>query len=201
MPDQIVAKDEANYELPPPDQYQAVCVDVIDLGMQVSKVWGDQHKIALVFQLDAANKEGKRFQIASKFTLTMSEKGFLRKFLGQWRGRQYTDAEAKAGVPLDKLCGVNAFVSVDHTEDGKYANIVGIFPLPKNTEKLVADGYVRSPRWAQKRDEKPEGSGVAPGVGARSQGGQQPSVGAAAHAPVDDDFPGALEDNDDDLPF
>lgn len=199
MPDNITAKDETTYELPTPDQYQAICVDVIDLGEQLNERWATvQHKVALVFQLDAANKQGRRFEIASKFTLSMNEKAWLRKFLGQWRGRQYTDAEAKNGVPLDKLCGVNALVSVDHTEDGKYANIVGIFPLPKTVKKLEALNYTRSPRWAQNK-EAPKSAAGKPG-----QGHQGTPVGAALHAPIDvesDDFPGSLEDTDDDLPF
>lgn len=199
MADQIVAKDEATYELAPPDQYQAVCVDVIDLGEQMNERWATvQHKIAILFQLEAVNKAGKRFEIAAKFTLSMNEKAFLRKFLGQWRGKAYSDTEAKNGVPIHKLVGVNALVSVDHTEDGKYANIIGIAPLPKAmTARLEPLNYTRSPRWAERKQE-----GSKSGVGSQSQGGA-PSVGKAAHAPVnvnDDDFPGSMEE-DDDLPF
>jgi len=193
--DQIVAKDESTYELPPPDQYQAVCVDVIDLGTQFNERWGtEQHKIAILFQLDAFNKTGRRFEIASKFTLSMNEKAYLRKFLGEWRGKKYTDAEAKEGVPIHKLCGVNALVSVDHTEDGKYANIIGIAPLPKAiTTRLEPLNYTRSPRWAEKKQEP---SGAAKGVGARSQGGQQSAP------PPAEEFPeGDIGYGDDDLPF
>lgn len=214
MPDEIVAKDEATYELPPPDQYQAVCVDVIDCGTQVSERWGTaQRKVALVFQLNALNKQGRRFEIASKFTLSMNEKAWLRKFLGQWRGRMYSDAEAQAGIPLDKLCGVNAQVSVGHSEDGKYANIVSVFPLMKGAAKIAPEGYTRSPRWAQKLTQANQAgtdqpasqlkAEVKPPAGGRSTT-TRTKMGVAAHAPVDvndEDFPGSLEETDDDLPF
>jgi len=117
----------------------------------------------------------------------MGEKANLRKFLGQWRGKTYTDAEAEEGAPLHKLEGVNALVQIGHNTSpatGKtYANIISIMPLPKGMPKIKAENYVRAEYWAEVKAKarKPE------------------PVAAGRHS--DEDFPGALEDTDDDLPF
>jgi hypothetical protein len=78
---------------------------------------------------------GKPFEISERFTVSMGEKANLRKFLGQWRGKTYTNAEAEEGAPLHKLEGVNALVQIGHNTSeatGKtYANIISIMPLPK----------------------------------------------------------------------
>jgi hypothetical protein len=169
--------------LPPEDEYQAVCVDGIDLGLQHNEKYAKlEHKYALVFQLNALHPEtGKRFEVAERFTVSMSEKAKLRAFLGSWRNKPYGDEEARGEIPLHKLDGVNAIVVIAHSQSkvtGKtYANIYKISPLPKGTAKMVAADYERAPYWAdvQKQAAQPQTN--------------------------EDTFPRALEDDDDDLPF
>ena len=185
MADTITAKAEpSTYTRIPEGPHQVVCVDVIDLGEVHDAKWNKiSRKCALVFQsqeTDPATK--KRYEIAERFTISMHEKARLRKFLGQWRGKSYSDAEASAGVPLDKLEGANALINVEHRQVGEktYANILSIGPLAKGMEKVKAEGYTRSPRWLEKKEQpKP--------VTKRSDDFE--------------DFPTALEDEEDNLPF
>ena len=181
------AGDKA-YSLAPEGQWQFVCVDGISLGLHPNPSFNGkiEEKYALIFQIDEINPDtGKRFELAQRFTLTMGKKANLRKFLGQWRGRSYTEDEAKAGAPLAALEGVNGFVVVEHkpSKDGEktYANILSVSPLPKGTKKIVAVGYSRDEYWATV---------------------QAKAVAPQESAPSDfEDFPSALADESDDLPF
>jgi hypothetical protein len=67
-------------------------------------------------------------------TLSANEKANLRKFLESWRGKSYTAPQAEAGLPITKLHGQAALVSIEHvtTRKGRqFAKIVSIGPLPK----------------------------------------------------------------------
>lgn len=178
MADQIVAKDDSTgYTRAPEGQYLGVCCDVIDLGMVENKMFAKmQHKCALVFQIEEVNPQtGKRYEIAERFTVSMNEKARLRQFLGQWRGKSYTDEEAREGAPLHKLEGVPALLQIEHRQgsNGKvYANIGAIMKAPRNVQIAIQD-YERSPGWKKQ----------------------------AAPVAQDGDFPPPLMDEDDDLPF
>jgi hypothetical protein len=163
MADQIIAKDDgSSYQRPPEDQYVAVCCDVVDLGMVENKTYNKmQHKCAIIFQLDALNDKGERFEVAERFSVSMSDKANLRKFLGNWRGKAYTDAEAQEGAPLHKLEGVCALVQIEHRQgaNGKmYANVGSIMKAPRDSAIAIKD-YKRWDGWkksaAPTHDEAP----------------------------------------------
>jgi|SRR6185312_1211290 len=164
MADTIIAKNEGGtFQIAPEGQYNAVCCDVIDLGI-VETTWKGNvkkvHKCAIVFQLDELNDQGKRFEVAERFTVSMYDAARLRKFLGDWRGKGYTDEEADAGAPLHKLEGVNALVQIEHnTSNGKtYANVGSIMKAPKGATPLKVEDYVRSPFWKKNAPEPEEAS-------------------------------------------
>jgi hypothetical protein len=174
------------YTLPPEGQFQFVCVDGIDLGLHANAAYGGkvEEKYAFVFQIDEPNPDtGKRFELAQRFTLSVGAKSNLVKFLGQWRGKSLSADEAKAGVNLALMEGLNGFLVIEHkaskSGDKTFANILSVSPLPKGTPKLKAEGYERAEYWA--------------------------TVKAAAITPKEaedpDDFPSALQDDSDDLPF
>lgn len=152
MADQIVAKDESTGSYRAPEgQFLAVAVDIIDLGMIENAQFGKlQHKCALVFQIDEINPDTKkRYEIAERFTVSMNEKARLRQFLGSWRGKAYSDEEAREGAPLHKLVGVPALIQIGHNQGGNgktYANILSIMKAPKGTT-LPVEEYTRSPHW------------------------------------------------------
>jgi len=178
MADPIVAKNEGGtFQIAPEGQYNAVCCDVIDLGI-VETTWKGNvkkvHKCAIVFQLDELNDQGKRFEVAERFTVSMYDNARLRKFLGDWRGKGYTDEEAEVGAPLQKLEGVNALVQIEHNmSNGKtYANVGSIMKAPKGATPLTIASYTRADYWKK-----------------------------AAPQPEEASKPQAAPEDDDDLPF
>lgn len=182
--DQITARADksASWAKATEGQAQCVLVDVINLGIHQESYMGGPpkmtHKCALVWQIDEVNPDtGKRFEMSKEFTVSMSEKANLRKFLGMWRGKSYTDEEAMEGAPLHKLYAVNGLMQIEHKQsksnpDRTYANIVSVTGLPKSMKKLEPQEYARSEHWKEK-----------------------------INAPQEEEMPGALQDDDDDLPF
>jgi len=145
----FIAKDnggEGNFKKVPPGVYVARCYSLIDMGTQVTDgQYGskEQHKIRIGFEIfgddDAGNPltidmDGKMMPltISKTYTLSLHEKAGLRKDLAAWRGRDFTDEEAKA-FDVSKLMGVYCMLNITTSENnGKtYTNIAGITPLPQ----------------------------------------------------------------------
>lgn len=199
MADKKTVRDEAP---PPHDEgtFAAVCVDVVDLGMHPEK-FQDQptalkDKTALVFQTENAEGSDEPRYISIELTTSMGKKSNMRKFLEAWRGKAYTEEEArKQGIPLDKLEGQAGLLSVTHKTSGKgnlYALIQSIMPLPKQMRDGLPDTtkYERAEFWAKKKAEYAKAT-------------QEYSQGkiTKAPAPHGDETPDDAPDEDDDLPF
>ena len=74
--------------------------------------------------------------ISKEFSLSMHEKANLRGFLESWRGRSFTDNEAKA-FDVTNLLGVPCLLSITHktaNNGNTYANISSVSLLPKGME-------------------------------------------------------------------
>jgi hypothetical protein len=69
--------------------------------------------------------------ISKSYTVSLHEKANLRKELAQWRGRDFTEEEAK-GFDISKLVGAYCMVNVTTSEtNGKtYSNVAGLTPIP-----------------------------------------------------------------------
>jgi hypothetical protein len=69
--------------------------------------------------------------ISKSYTVSLHEKSALRKDLAAWRGRDFTEDEAKA-FDVAKLLGAWGMVNVTTSEtNGKtYSNVAGLTPLP-----------------------------------------------------------------------
>ena len=145
----FIAKDsggEGNFKKVPPGVYVARCYSLIDMGTQVSDgQYGskEQHKIRIGFEIfgedDAGqpltiDMDGKEMPltISKTYTLSLHEKAGLRKDLAAWRGRDFTEEEAKA-FDVSKLINAYCMVNVTTSENnGKtYTNIAGLTPLPQ----------------------------------------------------------------------
>lgn len=63
-----------------------------------------------VFNIDGKEQDRARV-ISAEYTLSTDKKGNLRKQLAAWRGRDFTEEEAKA-FDVSKVCGHPALVSV-----------------------------------------------------------------------------------------
>lgn len=202
MADAVTARDEGQKYLPHPEgQFAAVCVDVVNLGERVEQ-YADKPKrlvpkVALVFQTGEVNRDtGDLHQVSVEFTVSMGEKANLRKFLEQWRGKKYSEAQAEEGVPIHKLEGQPALITVEHkrakSSGNTYATINGIVPLPKGMERPALPAYKRPEFWEERKKANAEAA---------------KAFRQAMH-PVDNgegdgyqDFPDALTGGDDDLPF
>lgn len=115
-----------------------VCTDVVNLGINVEQFPGQEPrevaKVALVFASGERQEDKSLTFVTTEMTLSANEKANLRKFLESWRGKSYTAEQAEAGLPISKLYGQQALVSIEHvlTKRGrKFAKIVSIGPLPK----------------------------------------------------------------------
>lgn len=151
----IIARDTQRKFTPPPEGlHQAVCVDVVDLGL-LETPWGPKQKVEIRWQLEVANPEtGHRHLAVKRYTLSLNEKATLRQHLEAWRGRKFTQEELQ-GFDLEKLLGVNGQVQIVHilSDDGRtFGNVQAIVPLGKGMVKMRPEEYIRM------KDRQPEGA-------------------------------------------
>jgi hypothetical protein len=200
MPDNVTVKAEKGFLPCPEGTIQAVAVDVIDLGETMESYKNEppqkKHKVAIVFQADELNPDtGKRFEPSIELTASFGRKANLRKFLGDWRGKPYTDEEAEGtGAPLHKLVGVNAILNIQHkTSVGAgrlYALIASISPPMKGMGKMTPLDYTRSAHWEKRKED------YCAKVLEAERAHLTPAAANAAEYPAPED-----EDESDSLPF
>lgn len=177
---------ESNFNPAPEGLHQAVCVDVIDLGMQPGFQQKPTHKIRIVWELGIIDPEThKRFQVRNQYSLSLHEKSNLSQHLESWRGRKFTEIE-RSGDPstpdrrgrfdVEKVVGANCQLQISHTiKDGGriWPDIQAIVPAPKDALRLECLDYVRSAKEA----------------GTQSSNGTGESNGYPAPGDDDDDLP------------
>lgn len=128
----------------PEGLFPACCVDVQNLGL-VQGAYGPKNKVRLVWQLDLTTEEGRRYEVARVYTLSLHERAALRKDLESWRGRGFTEKELD-GFDLEKLLGANCQIQVVQKlgDDGTvYANVATVISPAKGVPKLAAVDFVR----------------------------------------------------------
>jgi hypothetical protein len=127
-------------ELPPEAMHVARCCRVIDLGTQVNRKFGKRQHLGWVFfELPNTSRQGGKpgdaidpFIIGKRYQLSHHEKSNLRLDLESWYGKRFDGKvlDDAGGFDLTKLIGRPALLNVVHSEDGQYANIVSVNPLP-----------------------------------------------------------------------
>ena len=143
----FMAKDSGggNFKRVPPGAYIGRCYSLIDLGTQTSNgQFGEKlaHKIRIGWELFGEDENGEPLTInidgrempltiSKSYTVSLHEKSALRRDLAAWRGKDFTDEEAK-GFDVSKLMGAYCMVNVTQSEsNGKtYSNVAGLTPLP-----------------------------------------------------------------------
>lgn len=133
-------RNRAKPKVPPvePGVYFAVCVHSIDLGEQMREEKGKaavfENKVSLTFELAGetveVNGETKPRDLSRTFNVCYGKNGALRKFVQSWLGKTFSD-EAFADFDTNDLVGRAAQLSVVHSENGEYANIDAVLPMPK----------------------------------------------------------------------
>lgn len=179
MPIIVKANKERTFRNPPEGFWQAVCVDVVDMGLQEMTWKGhtkEVHRGRIVWQIpetfefedpDTHEKKTARYTISKFYTMSLHEKAELRKNLEAWRSKPFTDEELK-GFDLEVLIGVNCQIGIIHrvTDNGTYANVSTIAPPPKgmkDEDKLKPLDYTRVKDRLPKDGEEHEDNGEEPG--------------------------------------
>lgn len=143
----IIASDKGTpRELIPAGNYLARCYQMVELGTLTEVIMGTSktlHKVRIGWELPTelkVFKEGepeRPLAISMDFTLSMNPKATLRKMLASWRGKDFTEEEAKA-FDITKLIGAACMLNVIHkpgvADPSKmYEKISSISPLAKGT--------------------------------------------------------------------
>lgn len=140
----IIAKNSGSpRELIPAGTYAARCYQMIEIGTVTENILGQEKtltKVRIGWELPTERRvfredNGEQpFVISKEFTLSMNEKANLRKTLESWRGKGFSEDEAKA-FDITKLLGVPCMINIIHkpSKDGSrtYEEIAGVMPMPK----------------------------------------------------------------------
>lgn len=134
-------------ELIPSGNYVARCYSMIEIGTVKESFQGDEktlHKVRIGWELPTELKvfnEEKGEQpcvISKEYTLSMNEKATLRKMLASWRGKDFTEAEAKS-FDITKLLGVACMLNIIEKPGTKdpsvvYNEIASVSPMIKGMQ-------------------------------------------------------------------
>ncbi len=140
----IATNNSTPRELVPAGNYIARCYEMIHIGTVIESINGESktlEKVRIGWELPTETKvfdEKKGPQplvVNAEYTLSMGEKANLRKMLTSWRGKAFTEDEAKA-FDIMKLLGVPCMINVVHTPSKKdatrfYETIASVSSLPK----------------------------------------------------------------------
>lgn len=132
------SNNTGSLSLCPEGMHLARCVRVIDCGTQRDAKFGKEKRLAYLFwEIPALTRDdGSPQLVAKRYNLSHNEKANLRLDLQSWYGttfdtKQLDDA---GGFDLTKLIGRPALVNVVHSDDGQFANVVSVNPLPAGME-------------------------------------------------------------------
>lgn len=121
-----------DFESPEPGTYAARCFKLIDLGTQTDNYEGKEtihRKVIISWELESLMKDGRPFAQSSFYTASLGKKANLRRDLESWRGKEFTEEEAK-GFNLKVLLGAPCMLSVIHNAAGK-SRVKGVLKVPK----------------------------------------------------------------------
>jgi hypothetical protein len=127
-------------ELIPAGSYISRCYSMIHIGTNTENILGVEkrmNRVRITWELpnELRDFDGtmKPLVISKEYTLSMHEKANLRKDLENWRGKGFSEDEAKS-FEITKLLGVPCLLSIIHektTQGSEYAKIGGISGLVK----------------------------------------------------------------------
>ena len=196
----------------PAGMHLARCYRIIDLGTQTSTYQGKTnhlHKILVGFEVHGEDAdgtrtdEGKPMVIGKQYTLSLNEKANLRADLASWRGRDFTDEEAR-GFDLKNILGHWAMISVTtSSRDGKeYTNISNVNPVPTAIKKAgLPEGENELVYWSISEGSLEELEKFGRGIQDKIKGSpefQHRVNGAQDYAKATG---GSFDDLKDDIPF
>ena len=146
----IISDTQKDFKIAPAGLHMARLYSVIDLGHQ-SVEWSGEtkimHKVVLTFELHGDDNEGKPLKtddnkpliVSKRYTVSLGDQATLRKDLESWANKKMS-ATDRINFDLKTLLNKFCMVNISHSEDGKYANISGISPIPSALKNAVPDG-------------------------------------------------------------
>lgn len=199
----MLLKCEESGKLHPEGILPAVCVDVIDLGLQRQKYNGEERvvpRLRLVFE----TQEGEVRFLSRSFTASLHPKAKLAEVLGRWRGRAYGVGDQ---VDTDRLIGACCTLVVSHQQR---ADGTGLFAsvdtISRPTKHLVPSGTYNAAEARARLAGRGTSDQSSVNSDRRGAGGEvRPAAAAAALAPAP--RPARVEpmdpagQGDDDIPF
>lgn len=143
----IATNNYVQRELIPAGNYIARCYQMIEIGTVQEAFQGQNKqlkKVRIGWELPeetrvfSQEKGEQPFVISQEYTLSMHEKATLRKMLASWRGKDFTEDEAKS-FDVTKLIGATCMLNVIHkpskTDPTRiYEQIGSVSPLPKSVK-------------------------------------------------------------------
>jgi hypothetical protein len=146
----IIAKssgESSQRELIPAGTYLARCYSMVHLGTVKQSYLGEEkwtNLVRITWELPTelrcfnADKGEQPCVISKEVTLSMNEKSTLRALLTGWRGKAFTDDEAKE-FDVTKLLGKACMISIFHqasksNPEKSYERIASISPVMKGME-------------------------------------------------------------------
>lgn len=129
-------------ELLPAGNYIARCYSMIHIGTVEEDILGEKkllNKCRITWELPtemrvfSEDKGEQPIVISKEYTLSMHEKATLRRDLESWRGKSFTEEQAKQ-FDITKLLGVPCMLNIIHktTKQGStFAVISNISSVPK----------------------------------------------------------------------
>ncbi len=124
-----------DFKQAPAGSHIAICIKLTDLGTQHGEYQGVpnvRNQVLVTWELpNEPMEDGKPFIVSAFYTNSLNEKATLRAHLESWRGRSFTDDEAKS-FDLMAILGKPCMLSVIHNDKGR-AKVSGVMALPKGT--------------------------------------------------------------------
>jgi hypothetical protein len=140
-------KHEGEFKQVTPGLYVARCISMIEIGTIKEEFNGetkDVQKVMIRWELPSEKtvfdpaKGEEPYSVSKTYTLSIHEKSNLRKDLESWRGKGFTEEEAKrfdVTVLLGKPCNLNIINQPSKSNPSRSVTIVSsITPLMKGQE-------------------------------------------------------------------
>ena len=146
----IISDQSKEFKIAPAGLHMARLYSIIDLGHQATEWAGEtkiMHKVVFTWELhgedDAGNPlktdDGKPLIVSKRYTVSLGDQARLRQDLESWSNKKMSPEERK-NFDLKNLLGKFCMVNITHSEDGKYANISGISPVPSALRNVQPEG-------------------------------------------------------------
>ena len=133
----VIVKQK-NYEDPNPIEggtYHGVCIGVVDVGTQVSALYGAKRQIIITWELPEVLGEDSKPRLQTHwYNMTLHDGSRLFLDLSAWRGKDFTSEEL-AGFDVCNIIGANCFLSIGIKPNGK-PDVKSVSKLTKTTPKV-----------------------------------------------------------------